>query len=128
MARRSRTPDHSQTLWKVSRLSTTNLQKSCAHQEDTETDEYRHGINEWLAHKPAFSRGVVSGWHFVASDSNDSKDRVSSADVFQILCLDFARRMGSEREGVIVCGDCEPRNGEQPSLELKLPCPALCTP
>ena len=67
MAGLLRTPDHNQTVRQVSPLNVENPERAGAHQEDTETDENGHGVNEWLAHEPAFSGRIVSGRHVAAS-------------------------------------------------------------
>ena len=55
-----------------------------AHQEDAETDENRHDVNEWLAHEPAFRGNVISRRHAAASGSN-----TTGSGMIKRLCVLF---------------------------------------
>ena len=99
----TRTLDHSQTARRVSCLDRTCLERDRAHQEDTKTDEDRHGVNEWLAHEPASS---VSGCHVALDSSTMGSETIKRLCVlYWIVCLESAGvRL---RTGVIVAEEAE---------------------
>ena len=74
-------------MWQVSHLNAKIPNKVCAHQEDTKTDKYCHGVNEWLAHEPAFSIRIVSGLHVAASDMKVTASKTVKTAAYPLLVI-----------------------------------------
>ena len=87
MARLLQTLDRIQTVRQVNHLNIKTPEEVRAHQEDTETDEYCHGVNEWLTHEPAFSGRIVPRRHVAASDTKGSGSETKETVVCPLLAI-----------------------------------------
>ena len=84
----------------MNRLNVASPENDFAHQEYTETDECRHGVNERLAHEPALSGRIISGQHAAASNLNATGSETIETIVYPLLmfsrtCLEFGERKRS---------------------------------